>query len=256
MKIIDAHCHLESEEFENNLDEIIRNARDAGICKLITSSITPGQWEKSKSIAEKYKEVEFALGVHPWYATPSDLDMLENLKDAKTKGAAAIGEIGLDEKIENPSIEIQTKIFEIQLSIAKEINLPVIVHCRGAFDELISSIKKIGVPEAGGIIHSFSGSAGLADSLIKLGLSFSIGGILTYKKNKKRIELLERIYPNHFLLETDSPDIPPIHLNGKPNVPSNILFNLKAASDLLGIKQEDIAETTTANAVRIFNLVI
>lgn len=254
MEIIDAHCHLESDELVESLDVIIGKADNAGVVKLITSSVSPRQWELSKSIAEKFKQVEFALGIHPWFSSISDLPQLELLYHAKNIGAVAIGEIGLDKKIDNPDMNIQLKIFQEQLKIAKEINLPVIVHCRGAFNELIEAVKKIGLPEAGGIIHSFSGSAEIAVQFIKYGLSFSLGGILTYKKSRKRTDLLNKIYPDHFLLETDSPDFLPVQIKEQPNMPSNILFNLKAAADILNKSEETVAETTTANAKKIFRI--
>jgi TatD DNase family protein len=256
MKLVDTHCHLESEQFRGRLDTIINDAKDASIVKIITSSISPGQWEESRAIANRFDEVEYALGVHPWYTTPSDLDIIYGLGDEAKKGAIAIGETGLDKKIDNPDLEIQIKIFEIQLSIAREVNLPLIIHCRGAFNELMNSFKRVGVPDPGGVIHSFSGSRELAEELLKFNMNFSLGGILTYKKSSKRIRLLRKIYPRHFLLETDSPDIPPVQVMDKPNVPANIMFNLKAAAELLEESIENVAENTTANAVRIFNLEI
>jgi len=256
MKLVDAHCHLESEHFINNLDEVIDDAKKSGIVKLITCSITPSQWEVSRSIAESHKEVEFAMGIHPWYISQDDADKIDELTHAADLGACAIGEIGLDKKISHPGIDEQVQIFEAQLKIAKEINLPVIMHCRGAFNELELSLKRIGAPAAGGIIHSFNGSIEVAENIIKHGISFSIGGILTYRNSKKREGLLNYIYPEHFLLETDSPDIPPVHLRGKPNIPSNIVYNLAAASEIIRAPKEEIAEKTTSNAVKIFNLKI
>jgi len=131
--------------------------------------------------------------------------------------------------------------------------MPVIVHCRGAFNELIESINRIGFPRSGGILHAYSGSLELTEILIKKGASFSMGGTLTYKNSRKRTEVLKRIYPDHFLLETDSPDIPPAN-TVRPNIPANILLNLKAASETLNISEERIAGTTTANAIKIFGL--
>jgi TatD DNase family protein len=139
------------------------------------------------------------------------------------------------------------------MNFAVDTDLPVIIHCRGAFNELIESLNRTGVPARGGIIHAFSGSREIAESLIKKGLSFSIGGTLTYKLSRKRSEVMNLIYPNHFLLETDSPDIPPVGTE-KPNVPANILLNLKAASEITGMPEEEIAENTTENAKRIFGL--
>ena len=256
MQLVDVHCHLESGYFTDNLPNIIRQATKAGIVKLITASISPSQWAKTLNIAAQFKEVECALGVHPWYIKPQDMDSLLSLATL-CQNAVAIGEIGLDSKNIETTLEEQKPFFEAQLAIANELGLPVIMHCRGAFQELISSIKRVGVPKAGGIIHSFNGSSEIAVEFMKLGISFSLGGILTYRNSSKRVKLLKTIYPSHFLLETDSPDIVPIEARTDPptpNVPSNILYNLHAAAELLGEPVEKVAETTTTNAYRIFDL--
>jgi len=256
MKLIDVHCHLESEELKDKTQEVIEAARKAGIVKLITSSVTPTQWHQSESFAKQYNEVEFTLGIHPWFASPGDMATINDLNEAKKRGAVAIGEIGLDLKIENPSLDIQIPVFEEQLEIAKNINLPVIIHNRGASNQIIKSIRSIGLPEVGGIVHSFSDSVEVAKELLDLGLSFSMGGILTYKKIQKRQKVLDLIYPHHFLLETDSPDIVPVTIDDAINVPSNILHNLEAAAKLLSKSIDEVAEVTTENAIRIFSLEI
>lgn len=253
MKLVDAHCHLESPCFKDSLDRIISDAADTGIVKLITSSITTLQWEHSRALAEKYESVEFAAGVHPWYVCEDDLDVYSKLEKADITGAVAIGEIGLDRKISTPDFDLQTAVFQEQMKFAVSRNMPVIIHCRGAFNELTLCIKKTGMPAAGGIIHAFSGSLQIAEEMMDLGLSFSMGGTLTYRNSRKRSEVLKKIYPRHFLLETDSPDIPPVGTE-KPNVPSNIILNLNAAGEILGIKAEEIAEQTTINAAGIFRL--
>ncbi len=254
MKLVDAHCHLESAHFSGDRDRVIADAREAGIVKLITSSITPDQWEISRGLAETYPEVEYSVGVHPWYIRESYIDDLPGLMAAGKQGAVAIGEIGLDSKIADSDYILQTRFFEEQLSIAVEIGLPVIMHCRGAFYELMRSLRRVGVPAAGGIVHSFSGSAEIAGELMKLGISFSMGGILTYRASRKRTDVLKIIYPGHFLLETDSPDIPPVEKRGEVNYPRNIVHNLRGASGILGEDIETIARHTTRNAARIFNL--
>lgn len=253
MKLVDVHCHLESSCFKDSLDQIISDAADAGIIKLITSSITIDQWEHSRSLAAKYDKVEFATGVHPWYADEKDLNVYTKLAESWDMGAIAIGEIGLDRKISTPDFDLQRAVFEEQMKFAVKKNMPVIIHCRGAFNELALSLRKTGMPEAGGIIHAFSGSVQIADEMMDLGLSFSMGGTLTYRNSRKRSEVLKKIYPHNFLLETDSPDIPPVGTE-KPNVPSNIILNLEAAGEILGIRAEEIAEKTTENALRIFRL--
>jgi TatD DNase family protein len=124
---------------------------------------------------------------------------------------------------------------------------------------MLGSFRRVGVPEAGGIIHSFNGSAELAEDFMKFGINFSIGGILTYRDSPKRARLLRRIYPRHFLLETDAPDIPPVEARTDPpsaNRPCNIIYNLRAAAEILERPEEEVAGNTSANAARIFGLKI
>lgn len=256
MKLVDVHCHLESEYYADNLDEIVAQAADVGIIKLITASIIPPQWEQSLSITARYKQVECALGIHPWYIKPQYKNALPTLASL-CKDAVAVGEIGLDSKTSQTTLEEQIPFFEDQLVIANEIGLPVIMHCHKTYEPLMRSIKRVGIPKAGGVIHSFNGSSEIASEFMKLGISFSIGGILPHQKTAKRIKLLRTIYPSHFLLETDSPDIIPFEARTNPpspNVPANIIYNLAKAAEILEKPAEKIAEVTTANAFKIFNL--
>ncbi len=256
MRLVDCHCHLESDFFKDRLDGIIEGARQAGVVKLLTSSITPDEWPLSRAIANRYKEVEFALGVHPWYCRKEDLEKIGELANAAADGAVAIGEIGLDKKSPHVGLELQKSLFEAQLKIAREIDLPVVIHCRGAFDELLHYFKRIGLPRRGGIIHSFSGSVEIAAEYARYGASFSFGGAITFRNSKRKAAVLKHVYPERIVLETDSPDIPPVEAREMPNVPANILYALRAAAEILGVGEEQIAETTTLNAARIFNLVI
>ncbi len=252
MQLVDVHCHLESDEF-TDLDAVIHDAQQAGVVKMLTSSIIPEQWPLSRELAQRFPSVEFACGIHPWYIQPAFETALDGLADA-CAGAVAVGEIGLDAKTENVPMAVQRRFFERQLEIAKEIHLPVIVHCRGAFDELIHSVRRVGLCPRGGVMHNFSGSAQLAQQLAAYGFSFSLGGTLTYRNSRKKIDLLRAIYPKWFLLETDSPDIPPVEARQRPNVPANIVYNLRAAAEALGESEESISKHTTENAVEVFQL--
>ncbi|HOV32379.1 MAG TPA: TatD family hydrolase [Candidatus Hydrogenedens sp.] len=254
MEIIDVHCHLEADEFSSDLEEVIRHAKDAGIIKMITSSIYPQQWEQSLQLSQKYPEIECTWGVHPWYIKEDYFCELNKLISDSTGKIVAIGEIGLDLKVENPHFELQEKFFIRQLEIAKEINLPVVVHCRGAFSQLVGIVKKIGMPKRGGIIHAFKGSVEIVEQLIPLGFYFSFGCGIIFRQSSKREKVLEKIYPERILVETDSPDIPPPGQTDMRNVPSNIILVLNALSKYLKCPENEIADNATKNAKKVFNL--
>ncbi len=254
MKLVDSHCHLESPELLEHIDDVLHKASSAGLVKLITSSVTADEWSVSRGLAEMYREIEYSAGVHPWYVTDKDRGVAELLAAERSKGRMiAVGEIGLDRKIPSPPFDLQREVFMEQMKFAVDCNLPVIIHCRGAFNELMECINITGVPRRGGTVHAFSGSVDIARALIAKGLSFSMGGTLTYRNSRKRSDVLKFIYPGHFLLETDSPDIPPVGME-KPNMPHNILLFLEAAAEILGLGEEKIAEQTTLNASGIFGL--
>ena len=252
--LVDAHCHLEAEEFSDRLPEVLAEARGAGIVRLVTASVTPEEWPRSAAIAATHPEVAFAWGIHPWFVREEHLSHMERLAMARETGAVAIGEIGLDKKIESPDFALQQRLFEAQLAVAQAIGLPVVMHCRGAFNELIASLRRVGPLPAGGLVHAFSGSVEVAEECIGLGLSFSMGASLSYKPSKKRLAVLARIYPEHLLLETDSPDMPPAQVPEKPNMPANIRYNLAGAARMLGESEADVAAATTRNAARLFGL--
>jgi TatD DNase family protein len=255
MQLIDVHCHLESEHFAGTLDTILEKAKCVGVVALITCAIVPEQWELSQTISKNYKEVYFSLGVHPWYIEESFHDELNKLIHIKSDKYCAIGEIGLDAKT-NIDMQLQKKFFEDQLSIANELGKPVIVHCRGAFNELVASVKRVGTLNAGGVIHSYSGNVEITKQLIPFGFYFSFGGAITFRNSKKKLEVLKYIYPDYVLLETDSPDIPPVEKNGEINVPENIMYVVRAISELIEQPEEEIAMVTTNNAKKLFNLKI
>jgi len=255
MQLVDAHCHLQSSVFQSSIDEVIARAQKAGIIALINCATSRHDWESCRKLKKIFPECHFALGIHPWYIEHGDEQFLSSLVDSEFEGAVAIGEAGLDKKFTGTDLAVQIQIFRIQLGIARDKDLPVNLHCIGAFSELIAELKKI-PSSRGGIIHNFNGSSELAADIMRHGLSFSLGGILTYRDSARRAKLLKRIWPDHFLLETDSPDIPPTEKKGEINEPSHILYNLRAASEILGVAEEIIAERTTENAKRIFGNIL
>jgi TatD DNase family protein len=252
MRLIDAHCHLQVDIFSSDLDAVVLRAREAGLIGMINASTSPDDWARCRGISEQFPECEFALGIHPWYI-PADAEQFLASQTANDfLGAIAVGEIGIDTRKKETDPSREKTIFRAQLEIAREIGLPVIMHCLGAWNDLVSELKRI-KSKREGIIHNFNGSGELAKELMQYGISFSIGGIATYRDSVKRAEMIRTIYPDHCLIETDSPDIPPAEKKGKRNEPFNIVYVLSALSEILDESEEKIAETTTGNAARIFD---
>ncbi|MBN1531157.1 MAG: TatD family hydrolase [Spirochaetes bacterium] len=256
MRIVDAHCHLDRRELLDELDSVLREADDAGVVAMVTASVEPHLWTLTRDLAAGRTNVLFSIGMHPWIASPLEPRYLDILTKARDFGAAAIGEIGLDRMIDSPSLEEQVPIFETQLAVARETNMPVVIHVRRAFGELHRSLKRVGLPAAGGYIHNFTGSAELARDLSRFGLCFSMGGVLTYGRNGRRDALVRYVYPDRLLLETDAPDILPLPHRGVPNRPAYIVHALHAASEILGVPEEEVAKYTTRNACRVLGLVL
>jgi TatD DNase family protein len=220
---------------------------------MINAATEPSDWNACRALKEKYLSCEYALGIHPWYIGNDAESFLQGLSPSDFTGACAIGEIGLDKKFNRVDFALQMKIFRMQVELARDCNLPVMLHCVAAFAELVSELKRCPLKQ-GGVLHNFNGSAELAKDLSRYGLFFSLGGTLTYRDSRKRTELLTYIYPSLFMLETDSPDIPPAEKKGMINEPSFIRYNLTAAAEMLCIAEEDIAAVTTENAVALFAL--
>ena len=251
MRLVDAHCHLDSDAFACSLGEVLEEAHAVGVVRLVTAAVCPEQWDAVRRLGQAYPEVAYAVGIHPLFVEPAHLDAMGALA-AAADGAAAIGEIGLDKKGASPDLSVQRAVFEAQLGVARDLGLPIVAHCRGAYAELLQSVRRVGLSERGGMIHAFSGTPDIADECLRLGLHISLGGTLTYRNSRKRAEALRRAYPDGLLLETDSPDMPPVERRGAPNVPANIRLNLRAAAETLGVPEEEIAEATTRNAMRLF----
>lgn len=252
MRVIDVHCHLENEQFDADRAALLDAARAAGVAGWVTAAWQPQVWADSRRVAREHQGVLCALGMHPWYVRDEHRELLDALGEALQQGAAAVGEIGLDSRIDGVPMPLQEALFVAQLGLARDLNLPVVVHCRGAFNELLRVARAVGLPSRGGVIHAFSGSPELADDLIAAGFSMSLGGALTYRNSRKRERVLRRIFPDHFMLETDCPDLPPIEAGSGRNEPANIVYNLRAAAELLCETEERVAAATSANAARMF----
>lgn len=249
--LIDTHCHLSREDYEN-VDEIVKNNRKAGINKIIISGCTRDSIEESLEMVMKYDDVYATIGYHPSEADivdDDDIMFLKNhLTDSKVLG---IGEIGLDFHYGKKNADEQKELFRKQLKIASDFNLPVVIHSRDATLDTINILKEF--PDVKGDIHCFSGSKETAISYISMGYYLGIGGVVTFK-NSKLIEVVKEIGLDRVLLETDSPYLTPEPYRGKVNSSKYIVNIVKFLSEKLDVPVDKIGEITSNNAFHLFDL--
>lgn len=246
---IDTHCHLSGEDYDD-IDKIIEDDKNAMVDKIVVSGCSKESIDEVLVLKDKYDIVYATLGYHPEYAsiiTEDDLNYLKKILD--NEKIVGIGEIGLDYHYGKENIDKQKWLFESQLKIAEELNLPVVIHSRDATLDTINILKKYRVR---GIIHCFSGSLETANIYIKMGYFLGIGGVVTFKNSKLK-EVVKQISLDNIVLETDSPYLTPEPYRGKKNS-SKYLNNI--ASYIVNIKNinyEEVEKITSDNACKIFD---
>ena len=248
--IIDTHCHIYSSEMEN-AEEIIREAANNDIV-LILNGTDPKSNEEVLELVEKYENAYAALGYFYTFAdeiSDEDISLLDN--QLNNDNVIAVGEIGLDYYKGKENKDIQMELFEKMLNLAEKHNLPVIVHSRKSIQDTYDILKKHNVV---GTLHSYQGSAEMAEQFIKLGFYIGVGGTITHSNNKKTRKMLRNIDINHIVVETDSPYLPPEEKRGEENSPMNLKYIIGKIAEELDISEEEIIRITTENAQRLFKI--
>jgi TatD DNase family protein len=247
MKFIDTHCHLDADEFGDTQADIVRAAQDVGVQHIVVPSVARGNFAIVRELCERFPSCSPAYGIHPMYtddAMPDDLLALRDL--LQQHRPAAIGEIGLDFFIDHFDRARQEHFFVEQLKLAKEFDLPVLLHIRRAQDIILKHLRQQNV--RGGIAHAFNGSRQQADEFIKLGFKLGFGGAMTYSRATRLRELAATLPLESIVLETDAPDIPPDFIErGQPNKPEYIARIAQTLAELRGMPIEEIARITTEN---------
>ena len=249
--MVDTHCHVYEEEM-SNYKEIIEECNKQNISMIINSV----DIESSKEVihlSKTFKNVYSAIGLN--YDTIDRVtqdDIIELEKLIKSEEIVAIGEIGLDYYWTKDNKEKQIEFFKAQLELAKKYNLPVIVHARESVQDVYDILKELDINK--GSMHCYSGSLEMAREFIKLGFKIGIDGPITYKNNKKGIEVVKNIDIKDILLETDSPYLSPEPNRGKPNSPLNIKYIAEKIADIKEISVEEVIDITTNNAKELYNI--
>jgi len=259
--LIDTHCHLYLNQFDNDLDEVIHTAISNGIHHILVPGIDSATSMKSITLSSKYSEKIFsAIGIHPNYSEKSDTDLIKNLLLSYQDRIYAIGEIGLDFYRDFSPRGTQVKVFNKMLSYAKEFNLPICIHNRNADTELLKildnwygeMITRHAVVR-NGVFHSFNGSDMIAKWGIAHNFAFGISGPITYKKSNHLRKVVRRIGINHLVLETDAPFSAPAPHRGKRNSPLYLSFIAQSLAEILDITINEVIDKTDQNARNLFN---
>jgi len=250
----DTHCHLDAAEFGDHQAELLQAAQAAGVSRIVIPAVERANFAAVRELCEQHPGCFPAYGIHPMFtneATPEDLVVLRDcLHD---EHAVAVGEIGLDFFVENLNVAQQEYFFVAQLKLAREFDLPVLLHTRRAVDGVLKHLRQIKV--CGGIAHAFSGSRQQADEFIKLGFKLGFGGAMTYPRASRIRELARTLPLESIVLETDAPDIPPeFVVRGQPNKPEHLPRIARVLAELRGISPEAVAQATTTNALSVLPL--
>lgn len=258
--MFDSHCHLDASEYDADRDAVIARARAAGVTGIVIPGYEPGSWRPMRALCERDSLLACAVGIHPWYVheltAPERTEALARLAEsARELLAVAIGECGLDAhkaKSGGAAIELQEEVLLAHLRVARELALPIILHCVGAHARLLALLAREGPLEAGGVLHSYSGSRELIRDYLRFNLSFSFAGIVTRANARRPREALAAVPLERLLLESDGPDQAAQGVSPPRSEPAHVALVLAAAAEIRDQPRNLLDEATTANARRLF----
>lgn len=252
-KIFDTHAHYDSEDYDVDREEILKNLKENGVIGILNCASSYESVKITDELTKKYDFIYGALGIHPENAdelTDERLEIIKEMIKANDK-IVAIGEIGLDYYWdENPSKEVQKSTLRAQMNLAKELNMPVIIHDRDAHKDTLDILKEF--PEVKGIVHCFSGSVEFAKECIKLGYYIGFTGVVTFKNAKKAVEVAKEIPIDRMLVETDAPFMAPVPNRGKRNRSDYIKYIIEKIAEIRSIDPEELNIQLNTN---FFNLI-
>jgi len=253
--LIDSHAHLELEPLAHNPGAVVERAFAAGVSAIITVGIDLEDAKSALDIAEQFDQVFACVGFHPHNAKVVGDDALGKMEElARHPKVVGYGEVGLDFFRNRSPRDRQVAVFRDQLSLAKALGKPVVIHLRDAYSEGLAMLEKAAPFASGGIIHCFSGGLDDAKRALDLGFHISIPGTVTYKKNEILRSIVAQLPQDRLLLETDCPFLSPEPLRGKDNEPAFIVHTARKVAEVREVSLKEISRITTANAVRLFDL--
>lgn len=252
---IDSHCHLNYDDFGSDLPEVLRRAKDLGVKKMLTICTDMAEADSILQLANQHSELWCTVGVHPHEAKQT-VDLTRLYEDLKSymvhEKVIGLGETGLDYYYEHSPRAEQQQAFQVHMDVAKEHDLPLIVHTRDAEEDTIACLKN----QQGavrGVIHCFSGSHWLAQQALDLGFYISISGIITFNKAEDIRQTLKSVPLDRILVETDAPYLAPVPKRGQRNEPAFMIHTAEKVAEIKGISTQELAKITTENFYRLFS---
>lgn len=253
--LFDTHCHLNVDAFDEDQEQTILRAREAGVGRFAVVGFDAPTIKKSLALSEQYSDIYSIIGWHPNEASSYTPQVQESLLALlSNEKVVAMGEIGLDFHWDTSPRADQEKVFRQQIQIAKDLHLPIVIHMRDAIEETYRILKEEDVSEIGGIMHSFSGDVDYMHRFLDLGMHISLSGVVTFKKAIEVHEVAKAVPLDRLLIETDSPYLAPMPNRGKRNEPAYVKYVAERIAELRGVPVEEIAAATTKNANRLFRL--
>ncbi|WP_336291752.1 TatD family hydrolase [Aeromonas dhakensis] len=255
MQLIDTHCHLDFPVFDSERAALLAECRQLGVGEYIIPAVGEENWGRVMALAAEHDGISYALGVHPWYVggqTPAVLTRLQQRLAERPRGLVAVGECGLDLRSHVPQ-EGQLEMFEAQVELAKEHELPLIVHSVRANGTVAKILRRLR-PACGGVIHAFSGSLQQAEAFWQLGFRLGIGGVISFERANKTREAVRDMPLEALLLETDAPDMPLQGQQGAPNTPANLPIIAQLLADLRQQPLAHVASVLRESTLHTFQL--
>ena len=249
--LYDSHCHLDAAEFDADRPAVLARARDAGVARQLVPAVDRASWDAIRTLCAAEPGLRPAYGLHPMFLDRHQPYHLDELRDwLESERPAAVGECGLDFFVDGLDPDKQRLYFRRQLELARDFDLPVVLHARRAVEEVIATLREVGGQR--GVVHSWSGSEEQARQLFELGFCLGIGGPVTYDRAKRLRRTVASMPLDCLLLETDAPDQPDANWRGQRNEPARLRQVLDVVAQLRGQPAAAIAEATSANALRLF----
>lgn len=252
--IFDVHAHYDDGAFDKDRDALLSALPLKGVCAVVNGATDEKTARMGLAFAQRYPFIWTTVGYHPEYADKAPEGYLDTLSELlHSEKAVAVGEIGLDYYWKEVSREVQKSVFEEQLKLACDMDLPVVVHDREAHQDTFELLKKY---RPKGFLHCFSGSVEMAREVVKLGMSISMGGVVTFKNARHSVNVVREVPIDRLLLETDAPYLAPVPYRGKRCDSSMIAYSAAKTAEIRGIHVEELLNKTKENACRMFSITI